>query len=66
MYNILQKKNLLTLTECMVWDEVTEGVLQQRQGPDMPEKRNKKCKGPEEWHSPLFFRNSKVMKIVSV
>lgn len=46
MHNILQKKNLLTLRECMVWEKVTEGVLQQRQGPDMPEKRNKKMQRP--------------------
>ena len=46
----------------MVWEEVTEEVLEQRQEPDVPRKNNKQCKGTEVWHSPVFFRNSNMMK----
>jgi len=46
----------------MVWEEVTEEVLQQRQEPDISRKRNKNFEGTEAWHSLVLFRNSKVMK----
>lgn len=51
MYNVLQKKKLLTLTECVVWEEVTEDVLQHSRPAKTRTRharKESKCKGTEE------------------
>lgn len=66
MSNLLQKKKLLILMECLIWEKVTEEVLQHnfpaKARTRLPGKRNKNTKAQRN-DSPVF-KNSSDSKVI--